>query len=129
VAVSDGEGDTVLVSLAFLVSALEEISALSEQAVAKAELIGEARRQGQSYLTIAAVDERPRVVELVSRMIDVLTDAGSQFRRAHARALYEEGATMEQIAMLFGVTRQRVSAVLRPADNGGKLLAPPVRAE
>ena len=34
-------------------------------------------------------------------------------RRAEARALYDEGLTMDEIATLFGVTRQRVSGLLR----------------
>ena len=42
-----------------------------------------------------------------------LVDAGSRLRRAEARALHVEGMTMEQIADLFGVTRQRVSALLK----------------
>jgi DNA-binding transcriptional regulator LsrR (DeoR family) len=36
-------------------------------------------------------------------------------RRAEAQALYAEGMTMEQIADRFGVTRQRVSTLLRKA--------------
>jgi DNA-binding transcriptional regulator LsrR (DeoR family) len=38
-------------------------------------------------------------------------------RRAEARALYAEGLTMDQIAERFGVTRQRVSALLRKARD------------
>ena len=34
-------------------------------------------------------------------------------RRAEAHALYAEGLTMDQIAERFGVTLQRVSALLR----------------
>jgi predicted transcriptional regulator len=34
-------------------------------------------------------------------------------RRTEARTLHREGLTMDQIAQLFGVTRQRVSALLR----------------
>jgi predicted transcriptional regulator len=55
-------------------------------------------------------------------MIDAVVDAGSKFRRVHARALYEEGLTMDEIAALFGVTRQRVSAVLR--KSGATTAAP-----
>jgi transposase-like protein len=133
VAVTDGEGDRVLGSLMFLVSAIEEVTAMSDQIAEKAEAIRQARRRGESYGAIAVAEEPPRVVAMVSRMIDLLTDAGSQFRRAYARALYEEGATMDQIAERFGVSRQRVSALLRSApartDDGGKLLAGPARTE
>ena len=39
--------------------------------------------------------------------------------RLLARALYDEGMTMEQIAAKFGVTRQRVSSLLREARSDG----------
>jgi transposase len=38
---------------------------------------------------------------------------GNRVRRTEARALHGEGMTMDEIAKLFGVTRQRISALLR----------------
>jgi len=52
-------------------------------------------------------------------MIDVLIDAGGQFRGAEANALYDEGANMDEIAALFGVSRQRVSALLARSRASG----------
>jgi len=52
-------------------------------------------------------------VELTRDNLATLVEAGSRLRRAEAHALHAEGMTMEQIAELFGVTRQRVSALLR----------------
>ena len=46
-----------------------------------------------------------------------LDTGGAGVRRAEARALYAEGLTMEQIAERFGVTRQRVSTLLRTAHE------------
>ncbi len=45
--------------------------------------------------------------------LEVLLGSGSRWRREEARALHDEGVTMDRIAALFGVTRQRVSQLLR----------------
>jgi transcriptional regulator with XRE-family HTH domain len=55
-----------------------------------------------------------RATEADDPALDTL---GADVRRAEARALYEEGLTMEQIAEHFGVTRQRVSALLRRTNE------------
>jgi DNA-directed RNA polymerase sigma subunit (sigma70/sigma32) len=55
----------------------------------------------------------PLVVELLAESFGRLAAASAQLRRAEARALHREGLTMDEIAGLFGVTRQRVSAVLK----------------
>jgi DNA-binding transcriptional regulator LsrR (DeoR family) len=52
-------------------------------------------------------------VQLLTQDSAALDIAGANVRRAEAEALYAEGLTMEQIAKSFGVTRQRVSALLR----------------
>jgi len=56
--------------------------------------------------------EGPLVVELVTRSLTSLSDAGSKFRRAQAEALRSEGLPMTRIAALFGVSRQRISSLL-----------------
>jgi predicted transcriptional regulator len=43
----------------------------------------------------------------------VLTQEGNRFRRLEAQALYTEGLTTAQVASVLGVSRQRVSAMLR----------------
>jgi predicted XRE-type DNA-binding protein len=73
----------------------------------------EKRGAGARWREIADTEERPMVVESLSRVLDQLSVGGSRFRRAQAQALYAEGLSMERVASLFGVTRQRVSALLR----------------
>jgi hypothetical protein len=83
---------------------------------------GEIRRrraQGQGYAVIVALEDRPFVVELLSDTIVLLHDASGPFRRAEAGALHAEGVTMDRIASLFGVTRQRVSEILRTRPKAG----------
>ena len=57
----------------------------------------------------------PLIVQLLTDSSAALDTCGAQVRRAEAEALYAEGLTMEQIAEVFGVSRQRVGALLRRA--------------
>ena len=61
-------------------------------------------------------EEQPLIVRLLSESARELDEYGSVVRRVEARALYEEELTMDEIADLFGVSRQRVSALLRNPD-------------
>jgi predicted transcriptional regulator len=78
-------------------------------------LIRDRRAAGLGYRAIVAGETRPLVVELLSETARDLDSVGAQVRRAEARALHDEGMTMDEIARHFGVTRQRVSALLREA--------------
>ena len=111
--------DAVSTALDYLVETLERMEVSARPALARAELLTRQREEGQSYGQIISNEERPLLVELVSHMIDVLIDAGGQFRRAEANALYDEGATMEEIGALFGVSRQRVSTLLSRGRTTG----------
>jgi DNA-binding CsgD family transcriptional regulator len=102
-----------LEALEGLVRALRNNQARIEATIARAERIREQRDEGLSYREIESGVERPLIVELTRDNLAALVEAGSRLRRAEARALHAEGMTMEQIAELFGVTRQRVSALLR----------------
>ena len=71
------------------------------------------RANGASYAEIVSIKDGPLVVQLLTESSAALDTSGANVRRAEARALYAEGLTMDQIAERFGVTRQRVSALLR----------------
>jgi len=73
------------------------------------------RSQGASYAEIVSSKNGPLIVQLLTESSTALDTSGANVRRAEARALYAEGLTMEQIAERFGVTRQRVSTLLRKA--------------
>jgi hypothetical protein len=105
--------DPVLEALDAFVAALRANEASAHEATARAELIRAQRAAGRSYREIVAAEDRPLIVEIASRNLERLHEAGSRLRRAEARALHREGMTMDAIAQLFGVTRQRVSALLR----------------
>lgn len=73
------------------------------------------RSQGAPYAEIVSISDGPLIVQLLTQSSAALDFSGASVRRAEARALYAEGLTMDQIAERFGVTRQRVSALLRKA--------------
>jgi hypothetical protein len=73
------------------------------------------RSDGLSYTEIVEAARSPLLVQLITESTQALDGFGARVRRAEALALHEEGMTMEEIAERFGVTRQRVSALLRVA--------------
>jgi predicted transcriptional regulator len=80
--------------------------------------IGEIQRQhakGLSYTEIVEAAQPPLLVQLITESTETLDGYGARVRRAEALALHGEGMTMEEIAKKFGVTRQRVSALLQEA--------------
>lgn len=101
--------------------ALEELSAAVLQAqrtldvvLERAAVLRAGRAAGRAYADLVDEAARPLVVELITDVLDDLARAGAAFRRNEARALHEGGLSHEAIARLFGVTRQRVSALLKP---------------
>lgn len=79
----------------------------------RAQKLREGLLGGEALVDLVRDEEPPRVVELLSTNMATLETAGSRLRAAQALALRAEGLTIEKIADLFGVTRQRISALLR----------------
>ena len=78
--------------------------------------------KGASIEELINREDSPRIVELLTMNAASLGEVGSGFRASLALALRSEGLTIEVIANLFGVTRQRISALLRQkaaVDIGG----------
>lgn len=76
------------------------------------------RARGVPYAELVGGEDGPLVVQLLTESSMALDSYGANVRRAEAKALYAEGLTMDQIAKSFGVTRQRVSALLRKDPPG-----------
>ena len=105
--------DDVLQALDALTQVLHENQARNEQAIARAERVRARRLEGERYRDIVESEEGPLLLELATESLAALMHAAGRLRRAQADALHAEGLTMDRIAELFGVTRQRVSALLR----------------
>lgn len=111
------DDEDLLAALDELVTALQDNTRRNEAAIARAEEIRRERAAGKSWSEIVSA-ERELIVGLLTKNLEVLTTAGSRLRRLEARALHEEGLSMERIGRLFGVTRQRISELLRHPENG-----------
>ena len=103
-----------------LVDLLDELEAAAADNVQRGTLIQQrlheirdALDRGVSTRDAVAQESEPRAVELISMNMAALEDVGSKYRAGLALALREDGATIEAIGDLFGVSRQRISALLR----------------
>lgn len=107
-----------------LLAALDEIEvAARDNAARTKEIQGRARTlragiaKGTPVADLLAASSGPLSVELISRNLETLQDSGARLRYALARALREEGLTLQAIADLFGVTRQRISALIKQHEQ------------
>lgn len=108
--------DPATQALSDLVAAIDDCTAQLNDARARAEQLLDSRSAGESWLGIVTAETRPLVVESVSTVLGTLARAGSTFRREQAHALQREQVSINRIAALFGVTRQRISALLRERE-------------
>jgi hypothetical protein len=110
---AEPDHDEALAALKRLVAVTEGVLATLELVAERAQFIADRRLEGMPWGDIVPIEQRPLVVELTADAMQRLAEASADFRRNEARALYAEGHTMDAIAAMFGVTRQRVSSLLR----------------
>jgi hypothetical protein len=104
------------------VAAAQQVARMIEHVTARAAYIRACHLQGRPYRDIVSSGDSPLIAGLLTENIGRLETASTRFRQAEAAALHREGMTMEEIGRLFGLTRQRISALLR-----GAAAAPPSR--
>jgi hypothetical protein len=100
----------------------EALTCLAELAASSGELhrtvrqfsewAADNRPSGLPYAQAMPLEKRIAMTEEISAAIRSLARAGNRFRKIEAQGLYAEGLTMSQLATVFGVSRQRVSALL-----------------
>jgi hypothetical protein len=78
------------------------------------------RRAGAPWVEIVTTEAKPLIVESISTVLGSLATAGHAWRREQASALQGEHVSINRIAALFGVTRQRISALLRERDEANR---------
>jgi len=103
-------------ALTHLVAELDRCIEELEQARARADVLLRHRQAGGAWLEIVTGESRPLIVERISTVLSRLASAGHVWRREQAAALQGEQVSINRIAALFGVTRQRISALLREPD-------------
>jgi hypothetical protein len=104
-------------ALEHLVAELDRCVDELAQARQRAEELLADRRSGHSWTEIVSGEPRPLVVERISTVLAALAGAGSAWRREQALALQAEHVSINRIAAMFGVTRQRISALLKERDE------------
>jgi len=108
--------DVAETALADLVTELDRCLDELVQARARADALLRERLAGRAWFDIVTTESRPLVVERISTVLAGLSAAGHTWRREQAAALQAEQVSINRIAALFGVTRQRISALLK--ENG-----------
>jgi hypothetical protein len=117
---SGGEG--LLTALDVLARAIERNSAEERQLLTRLSSLHRALASGASVTETLASESAPGTLELVGRILGRLNDGSGTARRALARAMRAEGATVPAIAQAFGVTHQRVSNILSPPPAVSRLV-------
>jgi hypothetical protein len=74
------------------------------------------RAKGQSWEHLLSREPQPGSLELASDVLNRLTHVSAALRRLLARGLRGQGASLADIAERFGVSHQRVSALLRRTE-------------
>ena len=100
-----------------MVATLEDFEAQLDPITERLNKAVELPEHGAAYSEMGPQLEGSPVIGALTTAIDALIEAAARLRRAAAIQLHDEGMTMEQIAALFGVTRQRVGALLREARS------------
>lgn len=107
------QDDAVLRAIQNLLSVLDGISQNHTSIAERARHISERRAKHVPYTVIVSEEERPLIVERARASLFDLVEAAGRLQRAEARALHDEGMSMESIGALFGISRQRVADFLR----------------
>lgn len=105
--------DPAAAALAHLVDEIDRSVAELLRARTRAERLLHERSTGRPWLDVITAESRPLVVESVSAVLSGLATAGHGWRREQALALQREAVSINRIAALFGVTRQRISALIK----------------
>lgn len=98
--------------------ALDDSLEMTQQMKERIGEIRAARAAGRPLREIVPRQERRLLVQLLTAHANLMHSYGTRVRRSEARALHREGLTMDEIGRLFGVSRQRVSALLKDAGAG-----------
>ncbi len=105
--------ERLLEALTGIEEAAGDNAARSRQLQHRARVLRRQLQAGADLVALVEAEDSPRMVELISTNMTTLETAGAEFRAAEALALRAHGLTIEAIAGLFGVTRQRISALLK----------------
>lgn len=109
-----GNGDPALEDLEQLATALDEAAVEAKRLAAVArKVLAQRMIAGHTWTELVERGLDGDIVAELRRLLDGVDVVGQRFRRSQAQAFSREGMSDGRIAAVFGVTRQRVSALLR----------------
>jgi hypothetical protein len=111
--------DEVLDTLEAATEGLDETITLLKLALERMVRIREQRLSGMTYSEMADDSDLPHLVEVFGTSLHLLELHGHRLRVDGVRTLHAEGLSIDRIAELFGISRQRVSVLPRspPQDS------------
>ena len=112
------EAERTRAALQGLVVALEATADDAARLAERARQLQADFTRGRRLADILPDAPKPLIVATVSELLDRLSESGAALRRAEARQLVAEGLSQQQVADLFGVSRQRVAALLSGGPHG-----------
>jgi hypothetical protein len=117
--VSDESGapDAELTTLDGLTAAVRQNVKEERLLVRRLDQLRAGRAEGRSWRDLLGGERRPGALGLSVGILRRITEASGTLRRALAQGLRAEGASIPAIAAVFGVSHQRVSALLRNSDR------------
>ncbi|MBV9412383.1 MAG: hypothetical protein JO148_12355 [Acidimicrobiia bacterium] len=107
--------DAVLAALDRLTATLEHAANHVREVRERCNQHALERRDGRSWEEIVAEEQCPPLVDLLNTVATGMADANNRYRVAVTKALHREGMSMRRIGEVLGVTRQRVSVLLKSA--------------
>lgn len=109
-----------------VVQSMEDLAACLTASAAQMAVLAERARQvsrevasGRALADVIDDEPKPLIIAHMTDLLDELADTAAAVRRAEAAQLSAEGLSQYRIAQLFGVTRQRISALLAPPPPPG----------
>jgi plasmid maintenance system antidote protein VapI len=112
-----------------LASCLDRARAEMDVLAGRARSVADHVASGQRLSDVIDGEPKPLIISRLTQLLDDLADAGAEVRRAEAFQLNAEGLSQGRIAKVFGVSRQRVSALLAPPPPPGSRAAKRPRAQ
>ena len=111
------ESDPLLAALDELVATARDNIIVWVRIMGRVDEIRELRRRGTPYSDMSLRADGPTIIDAVTGNQERLTATAAQYRRAAVRQLHAEGMRPAEIARAFGVSRQRIAALL--SDDAG----------
>jgi len=119
----DRETDHFIRALDELQLAVQDNEKRNRAMLVRIEFVRAELEAGERLADVVGVQSGEGLVELIAANVEALHTTGAMFRVVHARLLRAEGLTIAAIAERYGLTRQRVSALLKQ-ESGFRLDSP-----